>query len=294
MSLAERLFPASELNALRKYTYGGEALDERATKRRRMNSTYSSISTASTAADSGYNSEDNVSSKDSPPALAPEASKPEFSSQQSTASTQKRRRVNSEPVLSSRVPAEFVQRYLSHMHPADRQRYTNSYPAQCASVFSPSSARDADLEIVTAQHQIALARQRLHSYSGPVHADRPRQADLGWTAGPKAACSSNIVTRLFDGCRIMSHERNLLDSLLSPSAETVKHKPAPLVQLTAEEKKEVEKEVNFAGLAMPANLDDEEQEYEPGTYHDEAADSGFEDFFKLDEASTPGEEDVSL
>ena len=311
MSLADRLFPAAELNALKKYTYQESSSQPGPAKRRRLNSTCSSSSMISTAADSGYNSADDASAKVSQIASQPvsqvgliSSAKPNSAeaanlparlgndlvgADKAQGNSQKRRRVNSEPLLSSHTQTNFLQTSIYCMPLSDRPQLAASSPSSIRYPASSANVRDPDLEIVAAQHQIALARQRLHSYSGPVHTTKPDQAHPGWTAGPKAASSTDIFTRLFDGCRIMGNERNLLSSLAASSEQALKTQPAPQVELTADEKKEVEAEVQFAGLAMPAHLDDEDElDYEPGAYHHESeSGNGFEDVFKLDEASSP-------
>lgn len=301
MSLAERLFPASELAALQHYTY----FEGAPIKRRRLNTSNRSQS-ASTAVDSGYSSDEAPSPKTrAVSAQASMSNSVEKLINTRTSSSRKRQRMNSEPTLStSSVRPDLTKKYISQSHPADRRRYTTSEAHQSAlsgphSAGSPSESdysdrdRKADTEIIHAQHAIALARQRLHSTSsssgtsakGPPH-DR---TDLGWTAGPQAASTASVFTRVFDGLRVNGNERNMLDLLTGlapveslPVAQTE-------IQLSAEERNEVEEQLSFAGLAMPVCVDEDELEYEPDTYHTQAGDD-FDNFFMLDEASTLGKE----
>jgi hypothetical protein len=297
MSFAEHLFPASELQALKHYSYPSEP----STKRRRLNSSDRSPSIASTATDSGYYSEEAPSPKtlaESPAqatTLRTDTVRRDCPARPSSGA--KLRRINSEPLPSTtRLRPDLIQKYLSRMHPTDRRRYTASRPAPPIAYHtgSPSQSeytdRDlkADSEILSAQHAIEMARQRLHSHSTPIQPSTHDATDLGWTAGPNAASSANIFTRLFDGCRINSNERNMLNSI----ASTSEPKPVPVAkpepELSAKDKHEVEAQVSFAGLAMPVCLDEDELEYEPWTYHNET-DIGFEYFFNLDAASMPSE-----
>jgi hypothetical protein len=184
---------------------------------------------------------------------------------------------------------DFIKRYLARMHPDDRRRFVK-VPSSEKQEALQSREVAADLEILSAQHQIAMARQRLHSYSGSRQADHHDQTDSGWTAGPKAACSSNILTRVFDGCRVMSQERSMLASLVDAPEEAVEIESLPPLELTREEKQEVEREVHFAGLTMPVSFDEDEQDVEPEAFLDNPDEAGVDDFFMLDEASTPSEE----
>ena len=296
MALTIANFGASELNALKKFTYDEDRTHERVTKRRRMNYTFSTLSTASTAVDSGYNSEEDARKW----SLAPSTDDTVFGNTDHSAESSKkealeRRRVNSEPLPMSIAQSQHFQRFVARMHPSDKDRHQNKRQFSTSSESAvASSPRDPDLEIIAAQHQIAMARQRLHSCSVPSNSAKHDKTDLGWTAGPKAACSSNIFTRVFDGVRVMDHERSFLSLLADPEETPEVQQPQvpprvtrPPVHLSAEEKREVEREVTFAGLAMPTSFDEEDEHFQPSAYSEDAGDSGFDDFFKLDEASTP-------
>ncbi|RMZ82119.1 hypothetical protein DV737_g2236, partial [Chaetothyriales sp. CBS 132003] len=178
------------------------------------------------------------------------------------------------------------------MQSHDRQRLDRRWSEPESGRVSLRSNRDADLEIIAAQHQIAVARQRLYGRNGVLPTESTTKKDLG-CVGPKIHKATDVFGIFVEGCRVMDHERNLLSSLFNPpDARTT---VSPLDPLTPSvEENEVEQAVHFPGLVMPADTDNDDQEFETFEYVADAANNDIECFFNLDEASTPSDGECNV
>ncbi|RMZ89339.1 hypothetical protein DV736_g3439, partial [Chaetothyriales sp. CBS 134916] len=280
--------PVPALEAVRRYPYGEDVDVERSRKRRRLNSPQSSA-----ALDSGYNSasdEDHVKGSS-----ASTCSRQEPASPQDTDSAplgELRPRMNSEPCSSTRTPPVLFRQFASRRQPHDRQCFDRRWSEPESARNSLRSDRDADLEIIAARHQIAVARQRLYGRNGVLPNKPTAKKDLG-CVGPKIHKATDVFGIFVEGCRVMDHERNLLSSLFNPpdAMATI----SPLDPLTPSvEETEVEQVVHFPGLVMPADTGNDDQDFETFENVADVGNNEIECFFNLDEASTPSDGECNI
>ncbi|RMZ83127.1 hypothetical protein DV738_g1268, partial [Chaetothyriales sp. CBS 135597] len=274
------------LEAVWRSNYAEDVDDERSRKRRRFNSSQSS------AVDSGYNSasdEDNVKASSSSSTCSQHDPVSPRDIDPPPPLGRLRRRMNSEPCSSTRLRPVLCRQSVSKMQPHhDRQRLDRRWSQPEFTGPSLRSDRDADLEIIAAQHQIAVARQRLYGRNGVLPTKPIAKKDLG-SVGPKTDRPTDVFGLFVQGCRVMDHERNLLSSLFNHADVFTAPQPAepsaPLV-----EEVEVEQPVHFAGLVIPADIGNDDQDFE--TFEEEepaVVNNDIECFFNLDEASTPSD-----
>ncbi|RMD39239.1 hypothetical protein DV735_g5891, partial [Chaetothyriales sp. CBS 134920] len=273
--------------AVRRCHHGGDVDEERSRKRRRFDSPQSS------SVDSGYNSasdEDHCKASSSTASSHYEPASPQ-DIDPALPMGRLRRRLNSEPCASTRVRPVLSRKSAARMQPQhDRQRLDRRRSQPEFAGALPRSDRDADLEIVAAQHQIAVARQRLYGRNGVLPTKPIAKKDLG-SVGPKIDRPTDVFGLFVQGCRVMDHERNLLSSLMnhSHSPHFVTAAPPPEPAAPVLEECEVEQPVHFPGLVIPVDTGNDDQDFDTFEQEPEVVNNDIECFFNLDEASTPSD-----
>lgn len=310
MSIVERLFPASELEALRAVPYDFDL--EPFPKRRKLTSSLCepTLSTRRTSSDSGYESDESCPVPES--WLAPrKRSRTSMSSTSSQASS------------PASTQTQFTQsalfpKYLSTLSPTDS---ADDRPRTQSGPLLPTPEKLKEF-----YDQITLARSRSRasvdglptppfSNGGSAHTSPSNHTvdqsqtcignvGQGWTAGPKSALEAQLSARLFDGIRITSDERSLLHSLiperLPPSSATMpplRRRTRPAFSYPQRRAVQISMpapvKTEYAGIAMPAGAyDDDDDDFvtpdlDGYTFVGEAT-GKVEDFFNIEEASDDG------
>jgi hypothetical protein len=275
MSIIERLFPPSELEALRATPYDHDiTFSAPDPKRRKLSHGSSSHSGNTPSGDSGYNS-DEGSNATSP-----------------TDGSSSRKRSHDDDEHHNQPPqkpvdaahAERIERHRKLIQSALFHKYISSLPAHERSkrlrTYSDPSTLPSQAQAAVYAH-LARIRARARAQSVNMqHAVLAQQSDE--SNAPSTTTSPVFInSRLFDGLRLTSHERSMLHSLIPADYTSTKAKPTGPVQESAPanpntkcrterafsypQRRESQIVVpsvetsTYKGLAMPNTLDEDEE-----------------------------------